>query len=48
MVDPNEPPHTPKITPKQAIHLAEALARGTPHGEKIARTIAADAVRELV
>jgi pyruvate dehydrogenase (quinone)/pyruvate oxidase len=48
VVDPNEPPMPPKITLKQAAHLAESLARGTPAGGKIALTIASDTVRELV
>jgi hypothetical protein len=30
------------------LHLAEALAKGTPHAGKIALTIASDVVRELV
>ena len=38
----------PKVAPDQAVHLAEALARGTPDAVKIARTIARDFVRELV
>jgi pyruvate dehydrogenase (quinone) len=48
VVDPNEPPMPPKITVKQAAHLAESLARGTPAGGTIALTIASDTVRELV
>lgn len=48
VVDPHEPPMPPKATLKQAAHLAESLARGTPAGGKIARTIAADVARELV
>jgi pyruvate dehydrogenase (quinone)/pyruvate oxidase len=48
VVDQNEPPMPPKITLKQAAHLAESLARGTPAGGKIALTIASDTVRELV
>jgi pyruvate dehydrogenase (quinone)/pyruvate oxidase len=48
VVDPNEPPMPPKVTLKQAAHLAESLARGTPAGGKIALTIASDTVRELV
>jgi pyruvate dehydrogenase (quinone)/pyruvate oxidase len=48
VVDPNEPPMPPKVTLKQAAHLAESLARGTPAGRKIALTIASDTVRELV
>jgi pyruvate dehydrogenase (quinone)/pyruvate oxidase len=48
IVDPNEPPMPPKITAKQAAHFAEALVRGTPHGVKIALTVASDKVREMV
>ncbi|MBZ9673658.1 thiamine pyrophosphate-dependent enzyme [Mesorhizobium sp. ES1-3] len=48
VVDPHEPPMPPKIKAKQALHLAEALAKGTPAREKIATTIASDTVRELV
>jgi pyruvate dehydrogenase (quinone)/pyruvate oxidase len=48
VVDPNEPPMPPKVTAKQAAHLAEALAKGTPDGHKIIETILKDKVRELV
>jgi pyruvate dehydrogenase (quinone) len=48
VVDPNEPPTPPKITTKQAAHFAEALAKGTPHGGKIALTVLADKVKEMV
>jgi pyruvate dehydrogenase (quinone) len=48
VVDPNEPPMPPKTTARQAAHLAEALAKGTPHGGKIALTIASDKVKEMV
>jgi pyruvate dehydrogenase (quinone)/pyruvate oxidase len=48
VVDPNEPPMPPRTTLEQARHLAEALARGTPHAGDIARTIAADKVREII
>jgi pyruvate dehydrogenase (quinone)/pyruvate oxidase len=48
VVDPNEPPMPPKVAADQALHLAEALARGTPDAARIARTIAKDFVRELV
>jgi len=48
VVDPNEPPTPPKITAKQAAHFAEALAKGTPHGGKIALTVMADKVKEMV
>ena len=48
VVDPHTPPMPPKVTAEDALHFAEALARGTPHGGKIALTIASDTVRELV
>ncbi|MBO0734727.1 MAG: pyruvate oxidase, partial [Methylocapsa sp.] len=48
VVDPHEPPMSPKATFKQMVHLAESLARGTPERGKIALTIASDTVRELV
>jgi pyruvate dehydrogenase (quinone) len=38
----------PKVSFKHARHLAEALARGTPDAAQIAKTIAADKVRELI
>ncbi len=47
-VDPNEPPLPPRIEAKQALHFAEALAKGTPHGGKIALTVLSDKVRELI
>jgi pyruvate dehydrogenase (quinone) len=48
IINPNEPPMPPKTTSKQALHFAEALARGTPDGKKIIATVVADKVRELV
>ncbi len=48
VVDPHEPPLPPKISPTQAMHFAEALAKGTPHAGKIALTVGYDQVRELV
>jgi pyruvate dehydrogenase (quinone)/pyruvate oxidase len=48
VVDQNEPPMPPKVTAKQAAHFAEALAKGTPHGGKIALTVASDKVKEMV
>lgn len=48
VVDPHEPPMPPKATLKQAAHLAQSLARGTPERNKIALTVASDVVRELV
>jgi len=48
VVDPFEPPMPPKITVDQAKKMAQALARGEPNREKIALTVLADRVRELV
>lgn len=48
VVDQFEPPMPPKIEAKQALHFAEALARGTPKRMKIATTIMEDRVKELV
>jgi pyruvate dehydrogenase (quinone) len=48
VVDPYEPPMPPKVEVKQALHMAEALARGTPDAMKTALTLASDTVRELV
>jgi len=48
VVDPHEPPMPPRVTLEQAAHFARALASGTPNATKIALTVAADRVRELV
>ena len=48
VVDPNEPPMPAKIQPKQALHMAKALARGTPNRGKIISTVIEDRVREMV
>ena len=48
VVDPFEPPMPPKISVEQATKFAEALAKGTPNRNKIALTVLADKVRELV
>jgi pyruvate dehydrogenase (quinone)/pyruvate oxidase len=48
VVDPHEPPMPPKIKTQQALHFAEALARGTPNASKIALTAVSDKVREMV
>src|SRR5262249_9182634 len=48
VVDPYEPPMPPGVTPEQAWHLAEALARGEPNRGQIVKTIFEDKVRELV
>ena len=38
----------PKVTVEQTAHLAKSLIRGEPNREKIAMTILADKVRELI
>lgn len=48
VVDPFEPPMPPKITLEQATKFALSLARGEPNRERIALTILADKVRELI
>jgi len=48
IVDTHEPPMPPKASVSQGIKLAQALARGTPEGGKIARRIGVDIVREIV
>jgi len=48
VVDPYEPPFPPSIAVKQAMNMAKALAKGTPHAMDTALTLASDTVRELV
>ena len=48
IVDPFEPPLPAKITVEQARKFAQSLLRGEPNREKIALTVLADTVRELV
>jgi len=48
VVDPQEPPLPGKITTKQALHFAEALARGEKDRWKIIKTVLEDRVREVV
>ena len=48
VVDPHEPPMPAMIEPKQALHFAESVARGTPDRAKIIKTIAKDRIREMV
>ena len=48
VVDPYEPPMSPKVSMKQAEKCAESLLRGEPNRGKIISTIAEDRVRELV
>ncbi|AWK89961.1 thiamine pyrophosphate-dependent enzyme [Azospirillum thermophilum] len=48
IVDGNEPPMPPKVQAKQALHLTEALARGTPDALKIAATVFRNRAREII
>ena len=48
IVDPFEPPMPPKVTTKQALHFAEALAKGQPQGGRIALTLFRDKLNELL
>ncbi len=48
VVDPFEPPMPGKIEPEQALKFGQSLLRGEPNREKIAMTVLADKVRELV
>jgi len=48
VVDPNEPPLPGKISTKQALHFAEALARGERDRWEIIKTVLEDKVREVV
>lgn len=48
VVDPFEPPMPPKVTLEQATKFALSLARGEPNRERIAFTVLADKVRELI
>jgi pyruvate dehydrogenase (quinone)/pyruvate oxidase len=48
VVDPNEPPLPSKATVTQVAHFAEALAKGTPDGGKIALTLFRDKLNEVI
>jgi pyruvate dehydrogenase (quinone) len=48
VVDPDEPPMPGKISTKQALHFAEALAKGQKGRWDIIKTVAEDMVREVV
>jgi len=48
IVDPYEPPMPPKIKPEQALHFAEALAKGEPARGKIVKTLIEDKIKEMV
>ncbi|MGH9465900.1 MAG: thiamine pyrophosphate-dependent enzyme [Terriglobales bacterium] len=47
VTDQFEPPMPAEATPKQGLHLAEALARGEPNRGRIALTLFRDKVRDL-
>jgi pyruvate dehydrogenase (quinone) len=48
VIDPFTPPMPPRVTARQALHFAESLARGEPNRRKIALTVVADKVREVI
>jgi pyruvate dehydrogenase (quinone) len=47
VVDPFEPPMPSSVKPKQALHMAEALARGEPNRGRIALTLFRNKIRDL-
>jgi pyruvate dehydrogenase (quinone) len=47
IVDPFEPPMPARVSASQALHMAEALARGEPNAGRIALTLFRDKVTEL-
>jgi len=47
IVDPFEPPMPPRVKAKQALNIAEALARGEPNRGRIALTLFRDKVNDL-
>jgi len=46
-IDPFEPPMPARINAKQALHMAESLARGEPNGGRIALTLFRDKIADL-
>ena len=48
VVDPSEPPLPARVTLDQAAKFARSLLRGEPNSQKIALTVLADRIRELV
>ncbi len=48
VIDPNEPPLPGNITAKQALHFAEALAKGEKDSGQIVKTIALDRIKEVI
>jgi len=47
VVDPFEPPMPARVKLNQALHMAEALAKGQPNGVRIALTLFRDKVHDL-
>jgi pyruvate dehydrogenase (quinone) len=47
VVDPFEPPMPPRVSAKQALHMAESLARGQPNRGRIALTLFRNKVSDL-
>jgi pyruvate dehydrogenase (quinone) len=47
VVDPFEPPMPARVSAKQALHMAEALARGEPNRGRIALTLFRDKIKDL-
>lgn len=47
VVDPFEPPMPAMVKPKQALHIAESLARGQPNAARIALTLFRSKIRDL-
>ncbi|HKV83769.1 MAG TPA: thiamine pyrophosphate-dependent enzyme [Ktedonobacterales bacterium] len=48
IVDPDEPPLPAKIKPEQALHFAQALAKGTPQGPRLALTAFRDKIDQIL
>jgi pyruvate dehydrogenase (quinone)/pyruvate oxidase len=48
VVDPHEPPLPAHIEFSQGLAFAESLAKGTPAGVEILKTIVKDRIRELI
>ncbi len=48
VVDPNEPPLPGRVNTEQALHFAEALARGQKDAMKIIASVLEDKVREVI
>ena len=48
VVDPFEPPMPASISPSQAFHFAEGLARGEPNAGEIISTVFKDKIKELI